>query len=329
MQQFKTKSQQQTNVIPFIPNGDFYYTKGVQAFKKRKFESALKWLKKAVEAAPDNPLYNCQLSVVYTEMGSYQEANKLLSHVINVCGEDYIDCYYLMANNYAHLGFFNDAKDCARFYIEKEPEGDFSEEAFALIELLEMGEEDDDYIEDDLLIYRETIFHYMENMEWDKALPLLEEATVLFPEHQTVQHDIAMCLFNLGREDEAIKLELTSLNRDPDSLYSVMNLAVFYYQQNQLHEYEKYISALLNVYPVHEHQKLRLATTLAKTGWYQCAYNRYQSLMKEMVSSHISYYRWFSLAAYQMGNYKKARSIWEEGCHKHPNLQKEAAPWLI
>src|SRR5699024_2253130 len=330
MQHVKSKIKKQTsNVIPFIPNGDFYFTKCGQAFKQRKFELALKWMKKAVEAAPDNPLFLCQLSVIYTEIGLYQEANQLLTNVVETMGDNYIDCYYLMANNYAHLGLMNDAKKYARYYLDKEPDGDFSEEAFDLLELLKMDEDEWDLIEDDLLIYQETIFNYMENLEWEKALLLLEELTMRFPEHKISKHDIALCLFRLGKKEEANQMELDLLNEEDHALYSPMNLAVFYYEEGIEEEYESFISALLNIYPIHEHQKLRLATTLAQTGYYHDAYKRFNTLVKGMVNSHLSYYRWFSLASYQLGNKQKAHQIWEEGCLKHPNLQKEATPWLV
>src|SRR5699024_10097586 len=155
-----------------------YFTKGVQAFKQRKFELALKWMKKAVEAAPDNPLFLCQLSAIYTEIGLYQEANQLLTNVVETMADNYIDCYYLIANNSARLGLMNNAKKYARYYLDKEPDGDCSEEAFDLFELLKMDEDVWDLIEDDLFSYQETIFNYMENLEWEKALPLLEELTM-------------------------------------------------------------------------------------------------------------------------------------------------------
>lgn len=330
MQQFKTNSKKTTsNVIPFIPNDDFYFTKGVQSFQQRNFELALKWMKKAVELAPDNPLYQCQLSVIYTEIGLYHEANQLLTNVANTAGEQYIDCYYLMANNYAHLGLLNDAKKYARLYLEKNTDGQFSHEAFDLLELLEMDDEDWDFIEDDLLMYQETVFYYMEHLEWEKALPLLEEITIIFPEHSISHHDIALCLFHLNREEEAVQMELDLLDQESHLLSSYMNLAYFYYEQGNKEAYEWYISALLNIYPIHEHQKLRLAVTLVQTGYNEEAYRRFNLLNKSMVTSHISYYRWFSLAAYRVGLEEKAEKIWSEGCSKHHSLQKETIPWHV
>src|SRR5699024_4706370 len=123
------------NIISFIPDGDFYFSKGIEAFQKRKFELSLKWLKKAIETSPDDSLYNCQLSIVYTEIGSYHAANKLLHHVLQK--HDDPDCYYLLANNFAHLGLLADTSKYARLYLEKVPDGEFTEEAYALLDLID------------------------------------------------------------------------------------------------------------------------------------------------------------------------------------------------
>ena len=117
MAQVKNKAKEKSNnIIPFIPEGDFYFTKGVEAFQNRKFNIAVKWMKKAIEAKPNDPLYQCQMSVIYTEIGAYHAANQLLTNVLQ--STEYTDCYYLIANNYAHLGLLNDAEKYVNLYLE-------------------------------------------------------------------------------------------------------------------------------------------------------------------------------------------------------------------
>lgn len=333
MQQTKKKADsiQQNNVIPFIPEGDFYFTKGVEAFQKRKFDIAIKWLKKAIDEAPHDPLYQCQMSIIYTEVGAYNKANQLLTDVVESSGDKYVDCYYLLANNYAHLGLLNDAKKYAHAYLDKEPNGNFTDDADHLLYMLENDEdEDEDWDladEDELLVYRETVFYYMEHMEWEKALPLLEEMLVLFPDHSLTKHDYTQALFYSGSKKKAVQMEKAELEKDPHSLFSHANLAVFYYELNETEAYEKHTQTLLNVYPIHEQQKLRVAISLAKTQKFQEAYRRFRVLSKGLIKSHPSYYRWFSLTAYEIGNPERACTLWKEGCKRHPNLSDEEMPW--
>jgi len=317
----------ESKLIPFIPEAGFYFTKGVEAFQKRKFNIAIKWMKKAVEMKPNDPLYQCQLSIIYTETGAYYAANQLLTNVMQT--SEYIDCYYLMANNHAHLGLLSDAKKYAELYLEKDPQGDFSEDAKQLLQIIDFDEEDEDWElegEDKLLMYQETAFYHMENLEWDQAVAVIEEMMVLFPEPIIVKHDYAQALFFSGREVEAIQMEKDNLNEQPHSLYSFTNLALFYYERGN-NEYKSYIQALLNVYPIHEQQKLRIAVTLSRTKVYKEAYRRFCVLDKEKVKGHPSYYRWYSTAAYYNGKEKAAVGLWQEGCNRHPKLMNETPLW--
>ncbi|WP_047980806.1 tetratricopeptide repeat protein [Ornithinibacillus contaminans] len=328
----KNKLAKLNNVIPFIPDGDFYFAKGVESFRKRKFDIALKWLTKAVESAPKNPLYQCQMSIIYTETGAFHKANQILTNVLQATGDQYVDCYYLLANNYAHLGLLNDAKKFAVSYLDKEPNGDFSEDAKTLLQLIEIDDDFDDEDwdfedEDELLVFQETVFHHLENKEWDKALTLLEEMLVLFPDHKTAQHEYAHALFFSGKKEEAIQKELELVEADPNNLFSHTNLALFYYEIQSEQEYQLHIRALLNIYPIHEQQKLRIATTLARTGYLEEAYARFRMLDKAAVNSHISYFRWYSMTAFRLGEPSKALSLWEEGCRRFPKLSEEDGPW--
>ncbi|WP_284141105.1 hypothetical protein [Virgibacillus sp. LDC-1] len=333
MQQTKNRVEASNKIIPFIPEGDFYYMKGVKAFQKRKFEIAIKWLTKAIEATPDEPLYKCQMSIIYTEIGSFHKANQLLTNVLQTSGDKYIDCYYLLANNYAHLGLLHDAKKYALSYLNLAPKGDFREEAEDLLYFIEIDEEQDDdwdvEDEDELIIYQESAFYYMETMDWDNAIATLEEMLHLFPEHKTTKHEYAHALFFAGYQEDAIQMEQAHLKEEPNALFPHANLALFFYEMNDISEYEKHKRALLNVYPIHEQQKLKIAVTFARTACYSEALQRFKLVDKGIVRSHISFYRWYSLTLYMTGFEEKAIALWEEGCKKHQLLLQEKFPWEV
>lgn len=200
-----------------------------------------------------------------------------------------------------------------------------------MIELVTSDDQEEDEWEfeeeDELLVYQETVFYHMEHKAWDKALPLLEEMTVLFPEHANVRHDYAYALFFAGYEKDAVDMEEGLLEESPGSLHSHSNLAVFYHGWNQRKEFELHIHALKNVYPVHEQQKLRIAVTFAQTGFHEEAYARFRAIDEKQVKNHLSYYKWYSVAAYKLGKPSKALSIWEQGCRWHPVLAEEEGPW--
>ena len=318
-------------LLPFIPDAEFYFSKGVKAFQKQKFDQSIKWLTKAIDLDSTNPLYNCQLSVVYTEIGKYHRANQLLNSVLQ--HDDYVECYYLLANNYAHLGLLNDSMKYAQTYLEKEPDGEFGEEAKMLMELIEFELEDeemDDWLleeEDDLLKYQETVFYMLENEEWKKAIPLIHEMLLLFPDHLSVRHDYAQALFYTGNEKKAIELEQKYLKEMDHSLHSMMNLALFYYETEEYDAYDTIMSELIHVYPLHGDQQIKLAVIMAKTGKYETAYQRFSKIRRSMARGHLSFYKWFSITCYHLGKKEIAFELWEDGCMKHRALRDHVAPW--
>ncbi|MBB6453583.1 tetratricopeptide (TPR) repeat protein [Salirhabdus euzebyi] len=326
------KNDEHLKVIPFLVEGDFYFSIAVKAFQKRDFNKAIKWFKRAMELNPKNPLYPCQLSVLYTEIRSYHKANQLLTKVLADFGEEYADCYYLIANNYAHLGLFQDAQKNIEMYLKKEPQGEFAEEAAQLLEMLELynDEEEEDYEDDDwlfdeedeLLIYQETVFYHLENHEWEEALPILEEMIDLYPEYKVAKHDYAWALFFAGNREAAVELELEWQENDQNSTHSIVNLAIFYHLMGKEELSIGYIETLKNVYPIHEQQRLKIAIALAYTGHYDLAYERFQYLSKGNLRDHVSYFKWYSKSAYQLGLGKLADQLWQEGCRRHPFLQK-------
>lgn len=324
-------SLSQNKIISIQQDANFYFHKGVKAFQKRDFFKAQKWFTRAVELAPAEPLFKCQLSVLHTELGSYHAANQLLNEVLEEYHEEYSDCYYLLANNYAHLGLFYEAKKYSKKYLETENDGEFVEDANQLLDLLEMNDEDldEDWMfdeEDELLMHQESVFYHMERENWEEALPILNEMLAIYPDQVSVKHDYAHVIFQLGHRKEAIMLEESWLEKDPGSLRSHCNLAQFYHLE-QSEKAQNHIEILQLVYPMHEGQKLKIAVTLAKTGYYKEAYDRFLSLQKGNLVEYRSYFQWFSISAYHTGHSSRAVELWEEGAKKFPILSEKKVPW--
>ena len=321
----KQKNSQEGNVIHFRTDGQFYFSLGVKAFRRKHFSRAEKWFKKAIEKSPDHPLYLSQLSVLYTELHQYHRANDILQQVIDQ-DEKYVDGYYLMANNCAHLGLFQEAKKHALKYLEEAPEGEFAEEIKELITLINqvMLEDFDDELEmddeDEFFICQESAYYYLEHQEWEKAIEILEEMMVQFPEYIPARHDYAYSLFRMGKYDVAITLEEAWFEQDSSSLHSRLNLIYFYQMTGKTDDAEQLIESLENVYPTYDSQKLKIAVILAQVGKFEKAISRFMRIQTEFVSGFLNYYLWFGHSLKQTGQEEKAERIWEQGCKKHADL---------
>lgn len=333
----KHKNNHNKAIIPFIPDAKFYFSKGVDAFYKRKFDIALKWIKKAEESDPNEILYPIQMSVVYTEMENFHLANQILTDLYEHNHQDYPELYYLMANNYAHLGLLNDAEKFAALYLEKDTDGEFRSEAEQLLTLLELGlsEDDEDFDfdfdleqEDEILIYQETAFYHLQRRDWHEAGKILTEMIQRFPDYQIAKHQYHYALFFVGEHEEAIQLEEKMYKQFPDSTHSMTNLIIFYHETGKVEQANALIKRLSNIYPIHCEASLKIAISFAYVGHFNQAFERFYPLPKGKLINHLDYYRYFALSASALNHQTLAKKIWAEGCKKHRELANEPLPWF-
>lgn len=318
-------------IIPFIHDGDFFFTKGVEAFYKRKFDVALKFLKKAKELDPNEALYPSQMSIIYTEIGAYHAANQILTEVIDTHGDDYVDSYYLIANNYAHLGLLNEAQKYATLYMEKDPDGEFFSEAEQLITVLDLTlEEEMDMFddEDDLLMYQESAFYYLQQEEYSEAVLLLKEALNRFPEHDMFHYQSRYARFFNGEQAQVLKEEEDALINAPDQMFSRYNLMMFYEHLNRKEDVLKIVQSFQGVYPMQQEQALKIAIGYTLVGYNEEALNRFNCLNHRIVKHHVEFYKYYTLALYHSGQVEEAKALFNEAKQRHNQLQDKPAPWL-
>ena len=117
--------QTKGKILTFNPTGEYFFSKGLKAYHKRDLHKAKKYLQRAMQLEPDEPMIVCQLAVICSEMGEYRYANELFEKILDNLDADMVECHYFLANNYAHLGFFKDAYRHANLYLELEEDGEF------------------------------------------------------------------------------------------------------------------------------------------------------------------------------------------------------------
>lgn len=319
-----------TKVIPFIHDGDFFFTKGVDAFYKRKFDLALKYLKKAKDIDPSEALYPSQMSIIYTEIGAYHAANQILNDVIKTHGDDYVDSYYLIANNYAHLGLLNEAQKYATLYMEKDPEGEFYSEAEQLITVLDLAlEEEMDVFEDedDLLMYQETAFYYLQQEDYLKAAAILEEALEMFPDYDLFHFQSRFARFFNGETETVLTEEEAVLITEPEQLYARFNLMFFYYSLGEHDKVKDIVASFEGIYPMQQEQALKVAIGYTLAGYDNKAIQRFNRLNQGAVKHHADYYIYYALALYRNGKKLEAEALFEEAKRRHNQLLNKTAPW--
>jgi tetratricopeptide (TPR) repeat protein len=321
--------KQKGQLLSFVPTGEYYFTKGVKAFHRRDLKKAEKYFRRAMHLEPGEPMIVCQLAIVLSEMGEYQQSNRLLHLVLEELDENMAECHYFLANNYAHLGLFRDAFRHANLYLELNEDGEFAEDANDLLDLLTMEAEemDEDYYEeDDLIVKQEEARNHLESGEFPKAIEIFQEVIEEYPEYWSAYNNLALAYFYLGEATKARDILNDVLERNPGNLHALCNALVFAHYQGQEKEGQDLKDSLEKIHPIHVEHQFKLGATFALVGEYELAYRWLKKLQKTGFEGDGAFYYWLAHASYFTGRENTAVSAWKKVLEFSP--EKEGMePW--
>lgn len=313
-------------VISFNQLADFFYKKGMRAYQNHKLEDAVKYLRRAAQGESE-PFILCQLATALSETGEYQESNQLLLKLIRT-NKDMEQCYYFLANNFAYLGLFQQAKKYAEQYLEVAEDKEFVEETLELLEIMEeegIGEDDFEG-EDELILMQEQANGYIRNGQLEEAIALLETVTTQYPEFWSGHNNLAIAHFQLGNVDKALKLTEMILEKNPGNIHALCNTLIFLYSIGESKQVERLASQLESVYPMSFEHRLKLGTTFATIGKFEPAYRWLKLLKRQGYEGDVSFYYWFAYSAYMVKDEVTAEKMWEHVVELHPD-KKDKEPW--
>ncbi|MCQ6275692.1 tetratricopeptide repeat protein [Bacillus sp. V3B] len=321
----KTKGQ----LLSFIPTGEYYFSKGLKAFHRRDFHKALKYMQRAMQLEPGEPMIVCQLAIIHTELGEYQQSNRLLQLILEELDEEMLECHYFLANNFAHLGFFKDAYTHATLYLQEQEDGDFVEDAEDLLDILTFeadGLEEELYEQDDLMTKQEQARELLDSGDFPKAIELLKIVIEEFPEYWSAYNNLALAYFYLGELEKASEMLELVMERNPGNLQALCNKLVFAHFQKHEEEVFAIKEALKKVKPILMEHQYKLGATFSLIGEYEQAYGWLRKLHKLGYEGDGPFYYWLCYASYFTGKEQLARSLWEKVVELNP--EKEGLePW--
>lgn len=320
---------QKGKILSFLPTGEYYFKEGLKAYHRCDYKKSKKYLERAFQLDPGEPMIACQLAIILTELGEYDESNRMLHIILEELDEEMTECHYLLANNYAHLGLFKDAYQHANLYLELDPEGDFTDDTEDLLELLSMEADDLDeelYEQDDLIIKQEQARELLEAGYFQKAIELLEYVIKEYPEYWSAYNNLALAHFYSGEIEKAEEILKDVLVRNPGNLHALCNQLVFAHYQRETEKAKQLLEGLQKIQPLLSEQQYKLGATFALVGEYDLAYCWLKKLYKHGFDGEAPYYYWLSYASYYTGHEAFARSIWKKVLDLNP--EKEGyGPW--
>ncbi|MER2107733.1 MAG: tetratricopeptide repeat protein [Solibacillus sp.] len=320
----KTKS----NVVSFIPNGDYYYNKSLKALDRGENEKAYKYIQRAAELSPDDAHILLQYGVLEMELQNFEYAYELIHTAYSLePGESEI--LFMLAEVSGCMGLMHDAQKYAQMYVDQEPDGMYASEALDILDFVNIEPElYEEFDEDDAdkMLAQEKARRLMEKGQFEQAIEVLEETIERFPELWNAYNNLALAYFYLGDHEQARTLLYTVLRDNVGNLHALCNLAVFaYYEKNQ-EELDSLLEVLKKIQPYEWENRHKLGATLALIGEYEEAYKWLRSMSKRGYEGDPGFYFWLAQSAYFSGQEEIAKAAWNSLLELDPS-KEGFEPW--
>ena len=274
--------------------------------QKDRFEEAHKYLKRATELSPNDPIILRQYGVLIMEEGRFDEAHEVLMTAYSLDKDEPETIFYL-AEVHAHLGLLKDAKLYAQTYIEADPKGIFGDESKEIIDFVEQkeayfeeeGESDEDR---EMFFLQEKARKLMELGSFKEAVELLESIITDHPDFWAAYNNLALAYFYIGETKKANLLLHDVLKRNKGNIHALCNLAVFYYYEKKEDELDSLLELLMKIKPYLIEHRYKLGATFALVGKHKEAFHWLISIQRHGFEGDAGFFFWLSHSAYFTGH---------------------------
>jgi len=325
----KKRKQTKENIISFLPTGEYYYKKALDKLQKEEYDKAHKYLKRASDLSPDDPMILLQYAILQMEMEKFDFAHELLrsAHALDPNEGDII---FFLAEVNAYLGNFSEANKFAKMYIEKDINGEYLEEAMDIIDFTEQEDVlslQTDTPSSDALFIQEKARRMMETGKFPEAIELLENLITDHPDFWAAYNNLALAYFYVGDEEQAKALLHQVLRENQGNIHALCNLVVINYYQKNTEELEEMTAFLEKINPYFVEHRYKLGATFALIGKYEQAFKWLRSLQRSGFEADPGFYFWLSHSAYFTGHEEIARNAWSQLLKMDPE-KAGFEPWL-
>lgn len=311
-------------IISLKMDATFFFERAVQSLDRFHYDKALKYFQRAVEYEPDNPVNHCNMAGIYSEIGNYEESNKILSHIMEQVDPNMTECFFYMANNYANMEQFEWAEEAIVNYLEQDAEGHFLEESEEMVDLLSYELERPVTLKK--IKCKEGLFEHdqarvlLEEGKFSEASRLLEKIMKKHPDFLAARNNLALAYYYMGNFDKCIETIKEVLKVDTGNIHALCNLAIFYQHTGELEQLFSLKDLLRKTYPFHNEQLFKLAMTLGILGDHEAAYFHFKRLLKSgELSEDPSLYHYTAVSAFNTKRYLEARGLWKQAQRLDPS----------
>lgn len=308
----KRLKENNSNLVSFIPNGEYYYNKAIKALDRGEAEKAYKYIKRAAELSPDDAHVLLQYGILEMEMQHFEYAYELI-HTAHSLEPSEPEILFMLAEVSGCIGLMHDAQKYAQAYLDHEPDGMYALEALDILDFV--GEEPEQYDEldehdADKMIAQEKARRLMEQGDFKQAITVLEETIERYPQLWNAYNNLALAYFYIGEKEQARALLQEVLRENTGNLHALCNLSVFAYYEKKDDELEALLDVLKKIQPYEWDNRHKLGATLALIGEYEEAFKWLRSMSKRGYEGDPGFYFWLAQSAYFSGHAEIAKSAW-------------------
>ena len=302
-------------IIMFQRGAEFYFDLGYKYIQKGKLKIALRYIEKAVELKPEDGYLQFNYAGILAELGHVDKSTEVLRHIIEKLDPEYIECYFGLGCNYLQMQKIKKAIEYFKTYLEKDPRGDFADEANELLEMLIMikdanNDMDDEEIEKVYIIEEEAIKH-LEKREYEKAAQKFGEVVEILPNAVPARNNLSLANYYLGNMDKAIELAKEVLKYEPENIHANCNLAIYYNKLNLQNNVAKYVRHIKKIETENIDYLYKISDTYGSIGKNRDAYKGFKRLMT-FEPDNTLYIHYAAIAASNSKNFQEAIRLWEK-----------------
>lgn len=302
-------------VIPFIQDGGYFYKKGIEAYQNKKTERAVSYFQRAIRLEPEEPVFMCQLAIVFFEQGDYEASNDWLYKIKHDVDPSMSECYFFMANNMAHLGEFEEAKENLEAYLDMDEDGEFAEDADALLEMIDRQLKEPERELTAVYGTDKVDFYFLGLLNKGDYINAEKEARQRIAEFPTDWNNyvyLAEALVYQNQWHEAERILKDLLLKEEPNFFAQCEMAVLL-QLKRDPQAGMWVRNLINLRPMRDLDCYFLARSLSLTGEYEKAYSWYQRLFKTKALPELPHIlHQMAVLAWHCQDIKEARRLWKK-----------------
>lgn len=304
-------------VIPFEQDGAFFLKRGMLKLDKNNLLDAMVYYRHALNRDPDNAECRLAIAEVLTEMNHFEESNRMLFTFFGeIDAERPSECYFGMGCNFIGLQEYSRARDSFEKYIQVDPQGEFVEEVYDMLDALEdesfrkeMSNKTDDPVSDAIHMANEGKA-LLERQDFQGAIKRLEGAVGKYPQMNFVRNNLALAYFCDSRYEDAIKQVQTILQDDPRDIQAHCNFAMFCNAVKDTKMLESEVNFILKQQTDDLDDLNRIAVTLMELGYHADSKRILKQLFAELPYDVGTIHR-LGVCCYRLGDYMEAISYYD------------------